>query len=271
MNKPVVGMIGVGAMGAPMARRILAGGFPVVGYDINPQAKSSLKEMKGEALGSAAEVAKRADIILIVLVDDPQVREASKEIFANAKRGSVIAVMSSVTPDLCVDLAKEGAAKGLKVIDAAMVRGLQAAKDGKLLLMIGGDNEAVERCMPVFRCIAADTSHLGAAGAGQVGKMVNNMLLWSAVLANYEGIEFARKFGVDLGLLRESLKISSGDNWALRVWETIAAQPKWWDQKDLGVMLETAAQHRIEMPLTEELKRLMVPLRPEVAQKLFRK
>ena len=268
MSKPVVGMIGVGAMGAPMARRILGGGFEVVGYDINPKA---LEELKGGAAKSSAEVAKRADILLIVLVDDPQVREASKEIFANAKRGSVIAVMSSVTPDLCIELAKEATAKGLQVIDAAMVRGLQAAKDGKLLLMIGGESAAVERCMPVFRCIAADTSHLGTVGAGQVGKMVNNMLLWSAVLANYEGIEFARKFGVDLGLLRESLKISSGNNWALGVWETIAAQPKWWDQKDLGVMLETAAQHRIEMPLTEELKRLMVPLRPEVAQKLFRK
>jgi 3-hydroxyisobutyrate dehydrogenase-like beta-hydroxyacid dehydrogenase len=258
-------------MGAPMAKHILAGGFPVVGYDIDPQAKANLKDMKGEALASAAEVAKRADIILIVLVDDPQVREASKEILSNAKRGSVIAVMSSVTPDLCMQLGREASAKGFQLIDAAMVRGLQAAKDGKLLLMIGGDKEAVERCMPVFRCIAADTSHLGSVGAGQVGKMVNNMLLWSAVLANHEGIQFARRFGVDLGLLRESLKISSGDNWALRVWETIAAQPKWWDQKDLGVMLETAAQHGIEMPLTEELKRLMLPLRPEVAQKLFRK
>jgi 3-hydroxyisobutyrate dehydrogenase-like beta-hydroxyacid dehydrogenase len=268
MSKPVVGMIGIGAMGAPMAKRILAGGYPVVGYDINPQA---LEELREGGLKSTAEVAKRADIILIVLVDDPQVREAAKEIFANAKRGTVIAVMSSVTPDLCIELAKEASTKGLQLIDAAMVRGLQAAKDGKLLLMIGGESAAVERCMPVFRCVAADTSHLGAVGAGQVGKMVNNMLLWSAVLANYEGIEFARKFGVDLGLLRESLKISSGDNWALRVWETIAAQPKWWDQKDLGVMLETAAQHGIKMPLTGELKRLMVPLRPEVAQKLFRK
>src|SRR5439155_10192124 len=71
MNKPVVGMIGVGAMGAPMAKRILAAGYPVAGYDINPQAQSALKEMKGESLGSAGEVAKRADIILIVLVDDP--------------------------------------------------------------------------------------------------------------------------------------------------------------------------------------------------------
>ena len=266
MSKPVVGMIGVGAMGAPMAKRILAGGFDVVAYDINPKALEGLKGLK-----SSADVAKQSDIILIVLVDDPQVREASKEIVSNAKRGSVIAVMSSVTPDLCIQLEKEASAKGLELIDAAMVRGLQAAKDGKLLLMIGGEKDAVERCMPVFRCVAADTSHLGAVGAGQVGKMVNNMLLWSAVLANYEGIEFARKFGVDLGLLRESLKISSGDNWALRVWETIAAQPKWWDQKDLGVMLETAAQHRIEMPLTHELKRLMAPLRPEVAQKLFRK
>ena len=271
MSKPVVGMIGVGAMGAPMAKHILAGGFPLLGYDINPQARANLKEMRGEALGSAAEVAKRADIILIVLVDDPQVREASREIFANAKRGTVIAVMSSVTPDLCIELAKEAGAKGLHVIDAAMVRGLQAAKDGKLLLLIGGNKEAVERCMPVFRCVATDCSHLGGPGAGQVGKMVNNMLLWAAVLANHEGLQFARKLGADIHLLREALKISSGDNWALRVWETIAAQPKWWDQKDLGVMLETAAAHDIDMPVCEELKRLMVPLRPEAAQKLFGK
>ena len=266
MNKPVVGVVGVGAMGQPMAKRIQAGGFEVVGYDVNPKALEGLKAAK-----STAELARQADLILVVVVDDAQVREAWKEISANAKRGTVIAVMTSATPDVCIELAKDGAAKGLKVLDVPMIRGLQAARDGKLLLFIGGDKEAVERCTAVFRCVATDIVHLGDVGAGQVGKMVNNMLLWAATLANYEGLTFARKLGVDIHRLRDALKISSGDNWALRVWETVAAQPKWWDQKDLAVMLETAGAHGIDMPVCEELKRLMVPLRPEVAQKLFSK
>lgn len=272
MDKPVIGVIGLGAMGRPMAKHMIAGGFKVVGYDISAAALAKLKDMGGEPVSSIPELARRADVIIIIIIDDEQVKSVcvgGDGIFAHARADTVTAVMSSVSPDLCVELAAAASAAKMQLIDAPVVRGEAAAAAGKLMVMLGGDKRAVDRCLPAFQCFASDQVHLGGPGAGQVGKMVNNMVLWAAVLANHEAFQFARTMGIDVDLLRDSLKISAADSWVLRTWDVIVQQHRWWDQKDLGSMLETAARHDAALPLAAHLKELMKPLRPEVARRLF--
>lgn len=274
MDKPVVGVIGLGAMGSPMARHMIAGGFTVVGYDVNAQALEKLRAMGGEPVESIPHLARRADVVIVIIIDDEQVKSVcvgKDGVFAHARPGSITAVMSSVSPDLCVELAAAATAAGMNFVDAPIVRGEAAAAAGKLLMMTGGDRDVVDRCLPAFRCFASDHVHLGGPGAGQAGKMVNNMILWAAVLANHEGFRFARTMGIDVDALRESLKISAADSWVLRTWDVIVQQSHWWDQKDLGSMLETASRHGADLPLAEQLKELMKPLRPEVARRLFPK
>jgi len=149
------------------------------------------------------------------------------------------------------------------------VRGEAAAAAGRLLVMMGGTAEAVERCRPVMAAFASDCVHLGAVGAGQVGKMVNNMILWAAVLSNHEGFRFAQDMGIDVPRLRETLRLSAADSWVLRNWDTIVQQEHWWDQKDLASMLETGTGHAIGLPFAAQLMALMAPLRPQVARGLF--
>ena len=270
--KPLIGILGLGSMGDPIARRLVEAGYIVVGHDINPAAAKKLATAGGRIVSSTEQLAKESDLLLVLLVDDLQVRDActgAGKIIANMKSDTVVVIMSSVSPDLCLELANEAESKGVHVIDAPMVRGEAAASAGTILLLLGGSSAIVRRCLPVFKCFATDWSHLGAVGSGQVAKMANNMLLWSAVVANYESLEFARSLGIDLKILRETLKISSGDNWALRSWDLLTAQAKWWDQKDLSGLLETAKRHNVDMPLTRILLEMMKPLRPQVAQKLL--
>jgi 3-hydroxyisobutyrate dehydrogenase-like beta-hydroxyacid dehydrogenase len=272
MTKPVVGLIGLGAMGGAKARHLLAGGFRVIGYDLNPEAMARFAALGGEPAASHADLAARSDVIIIIIVDDAQVKSVCMDaggIFANARPGTLTAVMSSVTPDLCVELAAAATRHAQQLVDAPSVRGEAAANAGRLLVMIGGDATAVERCRPVLGCFASDLVHLGPVGSGQVGKMVNNMILWAAVYSNYEGFRFARTMGIDVAALRETLKLSAADSWVLRTWDTIAAQEHWWDQKDLASMLETGQAHGADLDLAAQLKRLMEPLRPQRARRLF--
>lgn len=272
MATETIGLIGLGAMGSRMARRLVDSGHRVVGYDLDAAARGALTAMGGTALESTRQVAEQATIVLVVVIDDEQVRQAClgpDGLFANACAGTVTVVMSSVSPDSCIELARRASERGQHLIDAPMIRGEAAAAAGKLLLMVGGPKDIVDRCRAPFAAIASDCSHLGAVGTGQVGKMVNNMLLWATILANQEGIEFAKRLGVDPKVLRESLYLSSGDNWALHTWEAIVAQPKWWHQKDLAVMLGTADQHGLGLPFSAELKRQMALLSMDSARSLF--
>lgn len=267
-----IGIIGLGAMGGRMAKRLIAAGHACLGFDPAASARAAFVEAGGAALESVAAVAARARVILVVVIDDDQVRAVclgEGGIFASAAPGTVSVVMSSVTPEVCAELARAASERGQHLVDAPMIRGEAAAAAGKLLLMVGGEKSVVDRLRPALAPIASDVAHLGEVGAGQVGKMVNNMLLWATVLANQEGVAFAKRMGVDPNVLREALYISSGDNWSLHTWETIVAQPKWWHQKDLAVMLGSAAENGIALPFSAELKRQMAEMSLEDARRLF--
>lgn len=267
-----VGVVGLGAMGGPIARHLVAHGHQVTGFDVDSSRMDALRKLGGRAAPSARAAAAHSELTLIVLVDDAQVVEVClgpDGVLEGAAPDSVIVILSSVSPQTCQEVSRQAAAKGVHTLDAPMVRGEAAAQTGKLLLMVGGEARIVNRCRPIFQAFAGDLCHMGAVGAGAVGKIVNNMLLWAAVSANNEAIHFGRAFGVDPRVLREGLKLSSGDNWALREWERITAQSKWWDQKDLEGALELARTKTLSMPLMQLVKELMKPLRPEKAKRLF--
>ena len=143
-----VGILGCGRMGGAMARHLLAARTPLAVYDPAPEACAPLVELGAVACASPAEVAARSELVLIVVVDDAQAREAVRACLERAPRGAILAVCASVRPDTCRALADEAEASGVRVIDAALVRGERGAEEGRLALFCGGPEDVIDAIRP---------------------------------------------------------------------------------------------------------------------------
>jgi 3-hydroxyisobutyrate dehydrogenase len=128
-----------------------------------------------------------------------------------------------------------------------ITRGEPAAEAGNLLVMVGGDEGAFEACKPALQTFASSIFHIGALGAGQVGKMVNNLILWACISANHEGLRLAERLGVDPERVREALLQSSASNWAMET--RPEEQPMPWAEKDMRIVLSEADRLRLSVPL----------------------
>ena len=165
---------------------------------------------------------------------------------------AILAIASTVSPSYMMALAGRVEQRGLDVIDIPLARGERAAEEGSLLILAGGSQDVLARCQPVLETFSNALFRLGDVGAGQVAKAVNNMLLWTCLCANVEGMNFAEAFGVNREILREALKYSSGANWAL---ETRADErPALWAEKDMMILLAEADSVRVAMPVSGTVK-----------------
>lgn len=237
-----------------MAGHLLDAATPLAVYDPLPDAVAPLAARGASACGSPAEVAARSDVVLAVVVDDAQVREALGSAFEGARPGTVVAICSSVRPDTCRELAEDGEARGVRVVDAALVRGERGAEAGQLVLYCGGDVEAVEELETVCAPFTEALVRVGEIGAGQIAKTANNLLLWACIRADVEALRLGRALGVEPAALREALALGSGANRPLAEW---GAHRLRWPHKDLEVALAVAADAGVAMPLVEQLPALM--------------
>jgi 3-hydroxyisobutyrate dehydrogenase-like beta-hydroxyacid dehydrogenase len=144
-------------------------------------------------------------------------------------------------------LAARTAGSGIVLLDMPLTRGEPAAEAGKLLVMVGGDADAYAACRPALQSFADAVFHLGDLGAGQVGKMVNNLILWACISANHEGFRLAERLGVDAERLRAALLQSSAGNWALST--RPEEQPMPWAEKDMRIVQTEADRLRLSLPL----------------------
>lgn len=254
-----VGMIGLGKMGLPMARLLRERGFAVTGYDV---ALSTLKTASGlgiQVVNSPKAVAAASDLTIVVVGFDSEVEAVmfgDNGALAGAADGSVIAIASTVAPATMRKLQRRCANRpAVALLDIPLCRGEQAAERGKLLIMGGGDKAAFDACRPAFAAFADSVFHLGPLGAGEVGKMVNNLILWACISANDEGLKLGNKLGVDRDVLREALVASSASNWALA--SRIEEQPMPWAEKDMTIVLKEADHLRMSVPLCGVVKEVV--------------
>lgn len=258
-----VGVIGCGRMGQPIAAHLLDAGRDVVVLDPNPAATAPLVERGARVLTSPAEVAAEADVILVVVIDDEQTREVVRGadgLLSTARPGSIIAVLPSLDPRTCQELAADAEAAGVRLVDAPMVGGHRGAKDGNLTLMCGGPQDAIAALGPVFSAFATNVCHLGPVGAGQVGKTTNNMMLWACLRIDVEALRLARAYGVEPGTMRPAMIVGSGGNVPLEKW---GSHRLTWPAKDLEVAVAMAKEAGLELRLTELLGPLMAELSVE--------
>jgi len=255
-----IGVVGWGRMGSAMGIHALRRGWTVTAFDPSADAAAAARDAGATVVATVAEVAAVSDLVLLVVVDDEQVRQAvvgPEGALRAARPDTVLAVCASVRPDTCVELAEVAGEHGVRLLDVALVGGERGAEAGSLKLMCGGPAETVDACLPAFAAFAIDVCHVGDVGAGQVAKTANNLLLWACVRANYEALTLAKALGVEPGKLRSFLNAGSGANRPLAEW---GAQRLRWPAKDLEVALALAEETGVDVPLMRSLAPLMAEL-----------
>jgi 3-hydroxyisobutyrate dehydrogenase-like beta-hydroxyacid dehydrogenase len=253
-----VGFIGLGQIGAPMAKHL---SDPVV-YDVRPEASEGFADVAS----SVAEVAARADVISVIVRDDSQVREVVEQILPTAKPQTVVAIHSTISPDTAVDLAERGAAKGVDVIDAPVSGGAIGAHEGTLVVMVGGSEAAAMRCREPFGQWSSLFVHAGPVGAATRMKIARNLITFASFTAAAEAQRLAEAAGLDLAALgdvvRHSDKVTGGPGAIMFRSTTAPVEPDdvWHDvlihtaelgTKDLALALELGAQLGVDLPLTK--------------------
>jgi 3-hydroxyisobutyrate dehydrogenase-like beta-hydroxyacid dehydrogenase len=212
-----------------------------------------------QVVNSPKGVAAASDLVIIAVGFDSEVEAAmfgDHGALAGAADGCVIAIASTVAPATMRKLERLcGSRPAVKLLDIPLCRGEQAAQRGKLLIMGGGDKDAFDACRPAFAAFADSIFYLGPLGSGQVGKMVNNLILWACISANDEGLKLGNNLGVERDTLREALVASSASNWALA--SRIEEQPMPWAEKDMTIVLKEADRLRMSVPLCGVVKEVV--------------
>jgi 3-hydroxyisobutyrate dehydrogenase-like beta-hydroxyacid dehydrogenase len=247
-------------MGRAIGGNLLEAGWPLVVTDVDPAAIEDLVARGASPADDPGGVARASDLVLVVVVDDEQVRrviEGPGGVLDAAGPGTIIAICSSVRPDTCRSMAALGATRNVDVIDVALVRGERWAEAGELLLLCGGPEATIDRCRPAFAAFATDVVRVGDIGAGQVAKAANNILLWACLRADLEALRLGRALGVEPGTLRSVLALGSGANRPLAEWGEHRLR---WPAKDL----EAAAALAEEVGVDARLIRALAPLMGEM-------
>jgi 3-hydroxyisobutyrate dehydrogenase len=213
-----VGFIGLGSKGGPMARRIVEGGYETTLWARRAASLEPYADMAAKTAGSPAELAAASDLVCLCVVGDDDVREVlhgETGVLAGLASGGIVAIHSTVHPDTCREIAEKAAAQGVSVIDARVSGGAPAVEEGKLLVMVGGDEDVVERCRPVFATYADPIVHLGPLGSGQVTKILNNLLFSANLGSAISTLELGESLGIPRGQLCEVLNGGSAVSKAL--------------------------------------------------------
>ncbi|MDB5680816.1 MAG: NAD(P)-dependent oxidoreductase [Sphingomonas bacterium] len=260
-----VGYVGVGTMGEPMARNVLAAGFPTTVFDLDRVALVRLESAGAVIAESPSDIAARCDVILVNVVNDAQVEQVvaapDTGLLGELRSGAVVVIHSTVHPDTCRRLAEQVAAEGAGLIDAPFTGGAGAAAAGTLSLLVGGRPEWVDAARPVLEA-EGSVLHLGDVGAGELAKLGNNLVIGITVHAVHEAIRLATGAGLDAAVMLQVLTSGAADCWTARNWDGIGAMAARYPggvtgldaltRKDLTLALKVAADHGAVLPLTAE-------------------
>jgi 3-hydroxyisobutyrate dehydrogenase len=256
-----IAFLGLGVMGAPMARHLAEAGHDLVVYNRSPEkAGAWVARHGGTAAGSAAAAAAGADAVIACVGNDKDVEQVTlgpDGAFAAMAEGALFVDHTTVSARLARRLAQEGEPRGLRIVDAPVSGGQTGAEQGKLAIMCGGSEMAVAAARPLIETYAARIVHVGPAGHGQLTKMVNQICIAGVVQGLSEAIHFAKAAGLDLDKVFEAVSGGAAQSWQMvNRWPTMTRGEfdfgfaVDWMRKDLGLTLEEARANKARLPLT---------------------
>src|SRR5947209_3619682 len=176
MSQPSVGFIGLGIMGRPMCKNLIEAGFPLTVWNRSRPGMDIVTGYGAEAAASPREVAERAEVIITIVTDSPDVRQVilgEQGVIHGVKRDAVVIDMSTISPAVTKEIAASLKVKGVHMLDAPVSGGEKGAIDGTLSIMVGGEEPIFERCRPVFQAMGKTIVYIGPSGAGQIVKLCN--------------------------------------------------------------------------------------------------
>ena len=223
-----VGVIGLGIIGKPIAERLVKAGFRVAVYDVRDEPVTELKGAGATACASSAQVASRSDFIISLVLDRAQTDDVvfgANGIIHAIKPGTLFATGSTLGPAPVRRIAAALAAKGCMTLDMPITGGYLAAYEGKLVLMVGGAQDALERALPVFRAFANNILRVGDVGAGQVAKLAHQLVMSVSVIALLEGLALGTAGGIEPAMLKQVLRDGLANSGVLQVWDDLG--PRW--------------------------------------------
>ncbi len=260
-----IGFIGIGAMGQPMTLNLLKAEYHVTIYARHPE-KSGVQEVlnAGAKLGpSPRAVAMASDVVITMLPNSPQVEEVvagPQGLLEGARKGLIIIDMSTIAPSVSRKLAQDASTRGVHLLDAPVSGGTQGAINGTLTIMVGGEREIFEQARPVLEAMGKKENifHVGPNGAGEVVKIVNNILCGAIAAATAESFVLGVKAGADVDTMAKIIGVSTGASWQLANQFPLRAfngsfQPGFMTDllhKDLGLALDLAAENAVPTVMT---------------------
>jgi 2-hydroxy-3-oxopropionate reductase len=255
-----VGFVGLGIMGAAMARNLMGAGHELVVHNRTRAKAEALTEQGAEVAGSPGEVAEACDVVITMLPGPPEVREVvagEGGLLEGAREGTLLVDMSTSPPSLARELHRVAKDKGVGVLDAPVSGGDVGAIDGTLSIMVGGDEKDFERARPLFGAMGETVVHVGGAGAGQTVKACNQVVVALVIEAVSEALVLGSKAGVEA---EKVIEVLSGGLAASKVLEVKGEKFLSHDfapggkveyhRKDLGIALEAGREHEAVLPVT---------------------
>lgn len=257
-----IGFIGLGAMGAPMAKKLVNVYETVYVYDIEEQARKNLEEQGAIACTTIAQLAKNAEIILCSLPNSSIVEHimtGEEGVFAYAEEGTIVIDLSSVSPTCTIKMEKLAEQHHCFYADAPVSGGVTGAANATLTIMAGAKPEVMEKIKPVLSHLGKNIYHVGDTGSGDSIKIVNNLLLGCNMAAVAEALLLGQKSGLSLETILEIVKVSSGNSYVFgaKVENFIMKQQYeggfaiQLQHKDLNLALELAGELEVELPLVK--------------------
>jgi 3-hydroxyisobutyrate dehydrogenase-like beta-hydroxyacid dehydrogenase len=250
-----IGWIGTGIMGAPMARRLIAGGHRVRVFNRSPDKARAMAADGAIVAADAPACVAGADVVFIIVPDTPDVEATVAKIEPALKAGQLVVDMSTISPAAERAIAARLKRAGVDYLDAPVSGGDVGARDGTLAIMVGGDAAAFERARPLFELLGKRIIHMGGSGAGQMTKLANQIAVALALQAAAEAIKFARAGGLDPSRVVEAIGAGAAASWQLsNLGPRIIAgdyRPGFFIKlirKDLRLVLEAARESGLALP-----------------------
>lgn len=268
-----VAFVGLGIMGAPMARNLRAAGFDVVAYNRSPAKVEQFVSDGGRGAGSVAEAVREADAVVTMLPDSPDVEAVmlgDNGVLESSRPGTLVVDMSTIRPDVTRRIAEAAAARQLSFLDAPVSGGEQGAIDGKLSIMVGGETAAFESARPILDALGATVVHVGGSGSGQTVKAANQLVVAGVIELVSEALTFLDAYDVDL---ESAVRVLAGGLAGNAVLDRKAPamlarnfQPGFrvdLHHKDLGIFGDAARQAGTATPLGAVVAGLVASLRAQ--------
>jgi len=271
MANPTIGFVGLGIMGKPMARNLIKAGYQLVVHNRSRGVVEELSKERAQTATSPREVAARSEVVITMLPDSPDVElvyAGEQGILAGAKEGRLLIDMSSISPIVARKLAQQAEKQGCDMLDAPVSGGEAGAIAGALSIMIGGKALAVERAMPIFQVLGKNIVHVGDAGAGQVTKAANQMVVGTTIAIVSEALVLAAKAGVDPAKVRQALLGGFAQSKILEAHGQKMLERNFkpgfrirLHEKDMKIALGTGAEYGVPLMVTSEVAQMMTAMR----------